>query len=306
MEVTTQSQLTVRKSTLLSYKKTFAFVLFTLPALLLYIAFFFYPTLMGFNYSLTSWDGMARTYKYIGLDNYAAIFKDTRFLNSLAFTFKYTFIIVVMKTVISLGLAMLLTSSIRFRGFFRSVYFFPAVLSLITVGLIFNEVFFTILPKIGEALGIEILSRNILGNKDTAIYGVLIANIWHGVAVPMVIFMAGLASVPKDLHEAATIDGASRSQRFFSITLPFLIPMLNVNLVLLIKGGLTVFDSIVAMTDGGPGTSTESIGFLIYRHGLLEYKFGYATAESVFVFAMIGLISFVQIRWLNRKEVGQQ
>ncbi|TDG00992.1 sugar ABC transporter permease [Paenibacillus piri] len=290
----------------LGSKKLRVYVWFTLPALLLYIGFFFYPALMGLNYSLTNWDGMARTYRYIGLSNYAAIFKDERFLHALGFTFKYTLIVVVAKLAIALGLALLLTSRMRFRSFFRSIYFFPAVLSLITIGLIFNEIFFTILPVIGEALGIEPLSRNILGNKDTALYGILIANIWHGVAVPMVIFMAGLSSVPKDLHEAATIDGAGKRQRFFSITLPFLIPMLNVNLVLLIKGGLTVFDSIVAMTDGGPGTSTESIGFLIYRHGMLENKFGYATAESIFVFAMIAIISYVQMKWLNKQEVGQQ
>ncbi|MFH5183566.1 carbohydrate ABC transporter permease [Paenibacillus sp. TAB 01] len=308
MEVirTTQTQLARKKRSILGSKKMLVYVMFTIPALLLYIGFFFYPTLMGFNYSLTNWDGMARTYKYIGLDNYLAIFKDTRFLHSLGFTFKYTLIVVILKITLALGLAMLLTTNLRFRGLFRSIYFFPAVLSLITIGLIFNEIFLTILPAIGEALGIEALSRNILGNKDTALYGIIIANVWHGVAVPMVIFMAGLASVPKDLHEAATIDGASRSQRFVSITLPFLIPMLNVNLVLIIKGGLTVFDSIVAMTDGGPGTSTESIGFLIYRHGLLENKFGYATAESIFIFALIALISFVQMKWLSKKEVGQQ
>ncbi|SFM43468.1 raffinose/stachyose/melibiose transport system permease protein [Paenibacillus sp. 1_12] len=301
-----ENQLVNKKSSVLGSKKMVVYVLFTVPALLLYIGFFFYPALMGFNYSFTNWDGMARTYKYIGLENYFAIFKDTRFLHSLVFTFKYTVIVVILKTIIALGLALLLTSNLKMRGLFRSIYFFPAVLSLITIGLIFNEIFLTVLPQIGEALGIEALSRNILGNKDTAIYGIIIANVWHGVSIPMIIFMAGLASVPKDLHEAATIDGASTTQKFFSITLPFLIPMLNVNLVLLIKGGLTIFDSIVAMTDGGPGTSTESIGFLIYRHGLLEYKFGYATAESIFVFALIGLISYVQIKWLNKKEVGQQ
>ncbi|WP_246078999.1 carbohydrate ABC transporter permease [Paenibacillus piri] len=308
MEVigTTNAQTAGRRKMALGSKKLRVYVWFTLPALLLYIGFFFYPALMGLNYSLTNWDGMARTYRYIGLSNYAAIFKDERFLHALGFTFKYTLIVVVAKLAIALGLALLLTSRMRFRSFFRSIYFFPAVLSLITIGLIFNEIFFTILPVIGEALGIEPLSRNILGNKDTALYGILIANIWHGVAVPMVIFMAGLSSVPKDLHEAATIDGAGKRQRFFSITLPFLIPMLNVNLVLLIKGGLTVFDSIVAMTDGGPGTSTESIGFLIYRHGMLENKFGYATAESIFVFAMIAIISYVQMKWLNKQEVGQQ
>jgi raffinose/stachyose/melibiose transport system permease protein len=281
------------------------YFLFTLPALLLYLAFFLYPALSGFFYSFTNWDGISKSYKIIGLKNYLDISHDSRFLNSLNFTLYYTLIDVVFKLFIALVLALLLSSNVKFRGFMRSVYFFPAVLSLITVGLIFNQMFYAVIPKIGEYLGIELLSRNILANQDTAVYGVILTNLWQGVSIPMVIFMAGLSSVPKDLHEAATIDGASSMQRFFSITLPFLIPMLNVNLVLTIKGALTVFDYIVAMTDGGPAQATESIGYLIYRHGMNEMKFGYGTAESICIFLMVGIISIVQIKLLNRKEAGQ-
>jgi raffinose/stachyose/melibiose transport system permease protein len=285
--------------------RSFIFFLFTVPALLLYLAFFIYPSILGVVYSLTDWDGISKSYHFVGLENYIAVLKDARFGHALIFTFKYTFIAVILKMALALGLAMLLNGNIKFRGFIRSVYFFPAVLSLITVGLIFNQIFYTILPKIGEQLGIEMLSKNILGDPSTALYGLVIVNVWHGIAVPMVIFLAGLSSVPNDLHEAARIDGASSLQRFFSITLPFLIPMLNVNLVLSIKGGLTVFDSIVAMTQGGPGTATESISYLIYAHGMNEFKFGYATAESIFIFFMIAFISFLQLKWLNNKEVGQ-
>ncbi|WP_243633113.1 carbohydrate ABC transporter permease [Paenibacillus xerothermodurans] len=294
-----KKRLSIRRSTLI-------FFLFTLPALLLYLAFFFYPALSGFFYSFTNWDGVSKSYKIIGFKNYIDILKDKRFLNALNFTLYYTVIDVTLKLSLALILAMLLSSKIKFRGFMRSVYFFPAVLSLITVGLIFNQLFYAVIPRIGEGLGIELLSRNILANKDTAVYGIILTNIWQGISIPMVIFMAGLASVPKDLHEAATIDGASPFQRFLSITIPFLIPMLNVNLVLTIKGGLTVFDYIVAMTDGGPAQATESIGYLIYRHGMNEMKFGYGTAESIYIFLMVGIISIIQIKLLNRKEAGQQ
>ncbi|TDF95973.1 sugar ABC transporter permease [Paenibacillus piri] len=282
------------------------YFMFTLPALLLYLAFFFYPAISGFFYSFTNWDGISKVYKFVGIKNYIDIMKDTRFLHALRFTLYYTMIDVIVKLLLALILAMLLSSNIKLRGLIRSVYFFPAVLSLLTVGLIFNQMFYAVLPRIGESLGIELLSRNILANKDTAVYGIILTNIWQGISIPMVIFMAGLSSVPKDLHEAATIDGASPFQRFFSITLPFLIPMLNVNLVLAIKGALTVFDYIVAMTDGGPAQATESIGYLIYRHGMNEMKFGYGTAESIYIFLMVGIISIIQIKVLNRKEAGQQ
>ncbi len=283
-----------------------AFALLTVPAVVLYAAFFLVPVFIGFYYSLTDWDGFSLSYKMVGLKNYINILQDKRFLNAMSFTLLYTAIVVVFKLGIALILAMLLSQSLKLRGLFRSIYFFPAVLSMITVVMVFNQFFYSLFPPIGEALGIEWLSRNLLGNPDTAIYGVALTNIWQGFATPMVIFIAGLASVPKDLTEAALIDGATPVQRFFSVTLPFLIPMLTVNVVLAIKGGLTVFDYIVAMTGGGPSKSTESLGFLIYQHGMNEMKFGYGTAEAIYVFLLIGLVSFVQIKLLSRKEAGQQ
>ena len=282
------------------------FFLLTVPAVLLYSFFFLIPVFMGFFYSMTNWDGFSLKYDMVGLKNYMNILKDSRFIDSLTFTLTYTVIVVIFKLGIALILALLLNQSLKLRGLFRSIYFFPAVLSMITVGMIFNQFFYSLFPPIGEALGIEWLSRNILGNPDLAIYGIAVTNIWQGFATPMVIFLAGLASVPKDLTEAAIIDGATPRQRFFSVTLPFLIPMLTVNVVLAIKGGLTVFDYIVAMTDGGPFKSTESLGFLIYKHGMSEMQFGYGTAEAIYVFLLIGIISYIQIKLLSRKEAGQQ
>ncbi|TBL78652.1 carbohydrate ABC transporter permease [Paenibacillus thalictri] len=287
-------------------KSGFTFFMLTVPTLLLYLFFFVLPVGMGIYYSTTNWDGFSLSYKFVGLKNYIDLLKDSRFLESMQFTFLYMALVVVVKLFLALLLAFFLSGSIKLRGLIRSVYFFPAVLSTITVGLIFNRIFYSVFPAIGTALGIDWLSQNLLGSKSTAIYGVAFTNIWQGVAVPMVIFIAGLASVPKDLKEAAVIDGATPVQRFFSVTLPFLIPMLTVNVVLAIKGALTVFDYIVAMTDGGPGHATESIGFLIYRHGMNEMKFGYGTAEAIYVFLLIGIISFIQIKLLSRKEVGQQ
>jgi len=282
------------------------FALLTVPAVLLYAAFFLVPVFIGLYYSMTNWDGFSLSYDMVGLDNYIKILQDKRFLNGLTFTLFYTGIVVVGKLGVALLLALLLSRSIKLRGLFRSIYFFPAVLSMLTVGLIFNQFFYSLIPPIGEALGIEWLSRNMLGNADTAIYGIAFTNIWQGFAIPMVIFIAGLSSVPKDLMEASVIDGATPLQRFFSVTIPFLIPMLTVNIVLAIKGGITVFDYILAMTEGGPSRSTESLGFLIYQHGMNEMKFGYGTAEAIYVFFIIGFISFIQIKFLSKKEAGQQ
>lgn len=287
-------------------KSTWTHYLFSFPIFLLYTVFFIIPACTGIYYSLTNWDGMKKTYDFIGLANYQRLFTDARFVNAILFTLKYTILLVAIVISLSLFLALLLNMKMKGQGLFRAIFFFPAVLSLITVGLIFNQIFYRPLPMIGEALGISWLSTNILGNPDLAIFGILVTNIWQGVAMPTVIFLAGLQSVPAALYEAATMDGASTWQKFKSITLPFIIPMLSINLVLTVKSGLTVFDYITAMTGGGPGSATESIGMLIYKLGFSQFQFGYGAAQSIVLLLFIVLISVIQNKLLSRKEVGQQ
>lgn len=281
-------------------------VVLTLPAVLFYSIFFAVPAISGIFYSLTDWNGLTPDYQFVGFANYVNILKDSRLYSSLGFNFRYTLMAVLLIIPISLGVALLLNSNIRGRGFFRSVFFFPAVLSLITVGLIFNQIFYRPLPLIGEALGIPALSGNILGNRKLAIYGILITNVWQGVAMPTVIFLAGLQSVPNVLYEAAMIDGANARQRFFSVTLPFLMPMFTINMVTTVRNGLTVFDYITALTNGGPARATESIGLLIYKLGFSQYKFGYGAAASIVLLILIVILSVAQIALLGRKEAGQQ
>lgn len=286
-------------------KHLLPYLLMTLPAALLYTFFFMVPVFIGVFYSLTDWTGISKTYNFVGLQNYTAMFHDPRFKDALLFTLFYAAMLLVFSILISIGLALLLNQDIRGKALFRSVFFFPAVLSLITVGLIFNQLFYRPIPELGQLLGIERLSTNILGDPQLAVFGILVTNLWQGVALPTVIFLAGLQSVPRDLYEVATIDGANAFQRFRFITIPFLIPMLSVNLVMLIRNGLTVFDYIQAMTNGGPGTATESIGFLIYRLGFAQYKLSYGAAQSIILLLLIVVISVLQNRALSKKEVGQ-
>ena len=205
---------------------------------------------------------------------------------------------------LSLLIALALNQLGKSSTFFRSVYFIPAVLSLVTVGLIWNELFLRALPVIGKSLGIGFLSTNILGNPKTAMFGVLIVNLWQGCAIPTVLFVAGLQSVPKDLYEAATIDGANAWQKFKAITVPFLIPIITMVVITTTKGGLTIFDYIKAMTDGGPAQATEAIGILIYRHAMSEGKFAQSVAESMILFVIVAIVSFATIKLTSNKQVG--
>ena len=277
--------------------------LFTVPATVLYCIFFIYPIAIGIMYSFTDWNGLAKDFKFIGLANYIEAFTNKRFQNAVLFNIKFTILAVILVVGISLILALIFNSDIRLKSFFRGIFFFPAVLGMLVVGLIFNEIFYRVVPVLGKAMNISWLSTNILASKSTAMYGVLIVHVWLAVAMATVMLLAGLQSTPMELYEAAELDGANKWQRFRYITMPFLLPVLSVVLILQIKNGLTVYDIIVALTNGGPGGATESLSILIYNHGFKEVKFSYAIAEAIILTIVICAISFVQTSISNKKKV---
>ena len=277
--------------------------LFCLPGFIAYCVFLIFPILMGIYYSFMDWNGISKGYNFIGFANYAKLFTDKKFGEALLFNFRYTIMLIVGVVVISVVLALLLNKEFKGRSFFRTLYFLPAVLSMITVSLVFKQVFFYVLPAIGKALGIEALSTNILASKQNAIYGVLFVHLWQGVALPTLLFLAGLQTIPTELYEAAAIDGANGWQQFKHITVAYLIPTLSVVLVRLVKQGLMVFDYVKSMTAGGPGTATQTIALLIYNNGFERNRYSYSIAQAIATGVIIALISAIQIQASNRKKV---
>lgn len=277
--------------------------LFCLPGFIAYCVFLIFPILMGIYYSFMDWNGISKSYNFIGFANYAKLLTDKKFGEALLFNFRYTIMLIVGVVVISVVLALLLNKEFKGRSFFRTLYFLPAVLSMITVSLVFKQVFFYVLPAIGKALGIEALSINILASKQNAIYGVLFVHLWQGVALPTLLFLAGLQTIPTELYEAAAIDGANGWQQFKHITVAYLIPTLSVVLVLLVKQGLMVFDYVKSMTAGGPGTATQTIALLIYNNGFERNRYSYSIAQAIATGVIIALISAIQIQASNRKKV---
>lgn len=277
--------------------------LFCLPGFIAYCVFLIFPILMGIYYSFMDWNGISKSYNFIGFANYAKLFTDKKFGEALLFNFRYTIMLIIGVVVISVVLALLLNKEFKGRSFFRTLYFLPAVLSMITVSLVFKQVFFYVLPAIGKALGIEALSTNILASKQNAIYGVLFVHLWQGVALPTLLFLAGLQTIPTELYEAAAIDGANGWQQFKHITVAYLIPTLSVVLVLLVKQGLMVFDYVKSMTAGGPGTATQTIALLIYNNGFERNRYSYSIAQAIATGLIIAVISAIQIQASNRKKV---
>ena len=271
--------------------------------MILYTVFSVFPILLGIYYSFTDWDGIRKSYQFIGLRNYIKMFTDKRFLNSVSFNVWYTILLVIVVTVLSVILGILLNHKIKGQSFFRSLYFFPAVISLLTGGLIFNQIFGRGIPFLGEALGVEFLQKNILASKTLAVYGVLFVNVWQGVAIPTVLVMSGLQTVPHELVEAASLDGATKWQIFRYLTMPCLRPTISMIIILNLKSGLMLYDYLVPLTSGGPARATESLTLLIYTQAFDEMKFSYSIAESIVVSGIIILISVLQIRNSNRKKV---
>ena len=288
-------------------KSLLIYTMLTIPALVLYVIFWLIPLLMGINYSFTDWNGLTKDFNYVGLENYITVFTQARTRSSFVFTAKYSILLVIFVMVIAILLTLMLTYVVaaKFKTAFRSVFFFPAVLSTITVSLTWNQIFYRVLPAIGEALNIGWLSKNLLGDPKTAMWAILIINIWQGVAQPFVILLAGIQNVPKDQYEAAKIDGASPFRLFWNITVPHMMPTINFAFVLVLKAGINVFDYIQGTTGGGPMQATESAGILIYNLAFKNQKVSLASAFSVILLISVCVISLVQQKLSSKYEVGQ-
>ncbi|WP_035098147.1 carbohydrate ABC transporter permease [Anoxybacteroides tepidamans] len=275
----------------------------TVPAVLLFATFHTFPAIQGIFYSFTNWDGLSLTYDFVGLKNYYYLFQDENVLHSYLFTFKFALISTILVNILSLAIALGLNENIKLKNFFRAVYFLPNILSVLVVGYIFNYLFANVLPLLGEKLGIGVLATNILGNEKWAWLGIVVVAVWQACAFNTILYLTGLQTVPPELYEASSLDGASKWQNFWHITFPMIAPFFTINMVLAMKNFLMVFDQVVALTGGGPGRATESISLLIYNSGFQGGEFAYQSANSVIYFIVIMVISIAQIKFLQKREV---
>ena len=277
------------------------FLLITIPILALFVCFNTIPLIRGVIYSFTNFKGFG-TYDWVGLRNYMDLFTDSRVGGSYLFTFKLAICATIITNVISLILALGLNSKILAKGFFRAAYFLPNVLGALVVGYVFQYLFTYILPALGEMIGSETLSSSLLSNESTAWFAIVIVCCWQNIAMNTIIYISGLQTVPEDVYEAGSLDGATGWKQFRHLTFPLIIPFFTINMVLCVKNFLMVFDQIMAMTQGGPAQSTESISFLIYNNGMKGGSFGYQSANAVIFFIVIVAISEAQMSISSRKE----
>ncbi|GIP31454.1 carbohydrate ABC transporter permease [Paenibacillus sp. J2TS4] len=278
------------------WKKMIAPYLFVLPNLAIFSVFIVVPALFGLIYSFTDYDGINKM-NFIGFENYAYIFQDSEFWAALRRTAVYAVFVVPLLFAAALGIAILLIQQIKGKGIFRAIVYWPTMISLIIVGLTWKWIFggsFGIANYILESMGMQPVGW--LTDPFFANASVIVATLWSRVGFFMVIFMAGLQSIPQDYYEAAKIDGAGKIRSFFSITMPLLKPTSLLVLMLSLIDAFKAYPLMFALTGGGPGRETTYVVQHIYQTGFTAQELGLASAMSVVLFIIIAIFTVFQFR----------
>lgn len=284
-------------------KQSKTLYLFVLPGLFMYLLFFVYPTLNGLVLSFTDWEGISSHWNWVGFDNYKRmLFNDDIFQTALTNNLKFMLVVVIFQTSISLIFAILLLKNSKSNVFFRALYFFPTIISSISVAFIWAFVFN---PNVGVLnlllgkAGLDALAQNWLGDPKLAIYSIAFVQVWAHAGQMMVIFVAGLQSIPEELYEAVYLDGATNWQAFKNVTWPMIAPAATIVVAYTTIQSFKAFDLIFAMTGGGPIYSTEILSTYIYHTAFQGSEFGYAAAQSMGFVVIIALITMGQFKLLK-------
>ncbi|BEL06671.1 sugar ABC transporter permease [Actinoplanes sichuanensis] len=275
---------------------------FTLPALLLFAFVVLVPSARGVYYAFTDWDGLDPDFAFIGLDNFTAMADDPDALQAIWHTLLIAVAITVLQNGLGLLLALGVNTAIKSRNLLRVLLFAPAVVTPIVTAYLWRNL---LGPDgaVNSLLGVfGVEGRNWLGDPDLALWMIVLVVVWQFAGYSMVIFVAGLQSIPKEIYEAAAIDGSGPVRRFWSIVRPLLAPAVTINLMLSIIGGIKLFDQVYALTGGGPGHATDTISTLIYKDAFTLGEFGYSIALAVVLTAIVAVISAGQYTVLNRNE----
>lgn len=284
-------------------KKLFRqYLILVLPGFIIFTIGLIIPMLMAFRYSLTSWDGMSAVKPFVGLKNYIDLFQDSDFRSAWWFTILFTIGNTVIQNIVALLFAVALDSGIKGQKIYRTAFFVPCLISAVIVGFVWLKMYSNVLPAINDALGTNI-NFMLFGDGKTVLSGLLIANNWQWIGYWMLIYLAGLQSIPSELYEAAKVDGAGAVKRFFNVTIPMLAPAITICVVGITTGSLKVYDLLVSSTKGGPGRASTSIIYRTYTTAINGRQYGYGSAMSVTLVLVLFLVALIQVKGLKKKEV---
>ncbi|WP_067933214.1 carbohydrate ABC transporter permease [Alicyclobacillus kakegawensis] len=281
--------------------------LFLLPGGLIFLIFFVVPTIYGLSLSFTNWDGLSPQLQFIGFANYAHLLTDdSSFHTAIGNTLKFVLTVVIIQSTLSLILAIYLLKNTKVNIFLRTLYFFPTILSSVSVAFIWMFIYDSnigILNTLLGDVGLQSLQASWLGDQRMAIYCIAATEIWAHTGQLLIIYLAGLQQIPHELYEVAMLEGASRWQTFRKVTWPLLAPATTIVVAYTTIQSFRMFDLIFAMTDGGPGNSTEVLATYIYHQAFQYNHVGYASAVSMLFMVIIALITMAQFGLLRFRSL---
>jgi ABC-type sugar transport systems, permease components len=277
---------------------------FLIPALAFYLIFWISPVLMAFYYGLTNWSGLGN-YDFIGFKNFKYLLKEGTLFYSMKNTIVYALFVVIWGNVQALALALLLNMKLKAKGFFRTTFYIPALFSTIVVAFIWSYVYapyYGMIYEVTKNLGIH-ANLNFLGTSSTALIATAFVETWKTSGTMTIIYLAGLQNISEEVLESAKIDGCNAWQSTKNVKIPMLANTITVNVMLGLIGGFKSFDYIFALTGGGPGKSSSTLMYSIYRMAFTESQFGKAEALAAVAFVFILMISIVVLIFMKRKEI---
>lgn len=280
--------------------------LYTVPAFLVFFVVLLVPLLMSFVTSFVSWNGVTNNIKLIGFKNYQYIFtKDTSSWESMVFSFRFTFVCVVLTNLFALVLALALTSRIHrsSASVLRVIFFLPNLVGGLIMGFIWRFILLQVFPKLGMVIPVKFFSQAWLATPETAFWGSVIVFLWRNIGYVMLIYIASLNNIEQSLLESATIDGASYLKLLAAIRLPLIVPAITSSLFLIISRAFKLFDIIFSLTSGGPYGTTESYAYNIYYEAFKRNNYGLGSAKAVIFFLIVAAVSLLQVYLTKRKEV---
>jgi raffinose/stachyose/melibiose transport system permease protein len=274
------------------------------PAVLFFTIVMIIPFLMGMYYSFTDWNGVSGNVAWVGIENFKTIFtNDPDFWSSFWFTVRFTVLGVVLTNVVGFFLAYFLTKALKTRNMLRTIFFMPNVIGGLLLGFIWQFIFIKGFATMGDLTGWSFFNLPWLGDATTGFWAIVMVFVWQSSGYLMVIYIASLNNVSKEVLEAAEIDGASRMQVLRSIILPLIMPAVTVGLFLAISWSFKMFDLNLSLTKGGPFKSTESVAMNIYNEAFLNNRYGLGTAKALLFFVIVAIITVIQVRITKSKEV---
>lgn len=280
--------------------------IFVIPALVFFLIFWILPVLQLFFYSVTNFNGINYNFDFVGLKNYRTLFSDGTLVNSIKNTLIYALCIVLGSNILGITIALALNVKLRGKTFFRTTSYIPALFSAIVVGFIWSYVYMPdtgLIASIMNRIGLDGSSFNALGNFKQALYAIAIVEVWKTFGTTMIIYLAGLQTIDDSLLEAGKIDGCTEWQLIRKVKLPLISATITINVVLSVIAGLKAFDYAFIMTNGGPGRSTNTLMFTIYKIAFTDQMMGKASAFSVVSFIVIIFITIMMLIFMNKREV---